>query len=87
MDSLAMHPAGLPRSDEDRAREIAAYLRELAQNEGRLRNLDDGHPDRPRVERTIEDIQDQLRVRGHEGAAGHRRASKREGRPGQEARA
>jgi hypothetical protein len=78
---------GLVMSDEDRAREIAAYLRERAQNEGRLRNLPEDDAERGRLEQTIEEIEQQLRVRGHEGVAPSRRASKREGRPGQEARA
>ena len=74
-------------SDEDRAREIAAYIRELGQNEGRLKGLSESHADRERVEGTIRDIQEQLRLRGYEGSAPQRRAAKREGRAGLEARA
>lgn len=72
-------------TDEDRAREIAAYVRELNQNEGRLASLPETHADRERVQQTIDGIHEQLRLRGYEAAAPHRRAAKRD-RAGQEVR-
>lgn len=68
---------GLVMSDEDRQREILAYVRELQQTETRLAGMREDDKDRPGVEETIGMIREQLRVRGHDGAAPHQRAAKR----------
>lgn len=73
--------SGLPATDEDRAREVAAYVRELAQNEARLAGLAEDHRQRPVVEETIADIRAQLQLRGHQGTAPHQRAAKRVRQP------
>lgn len=73
--------AGLPLTDEDRVREIAAYVRELEQNEARLAGMADDHRDRGTVEQTIADVREQLRVRGHQGSAPRDRAAKRVRQP------
>lgn len=69
-------------TDEDRAREIAAYVRELDQNTKRLAGMPADDRGRGEVEQTIADIREQLRLRGHDGAAPHQRAARRgPGRP------
>jgi hypothetical protein len=69
--------SGLAMTDEDRQREIAAYVRELAQTEARLAGMPEGADGRGDVEQTLADIREQLRIRGHEGTAPHQRAAKR----------
>lgn len=68
---------GLIMTDEDRAREVAAYVRELEQNESRLASMSEDHKDRATVEETIAGVREQLRVRGHSAQAPHKRASQR----------
>lgn len=68
---------GLAMTDEDRQREVAAYVRELQQNESRLAGMPDDDKARADVEQTIAMVREQLRLRGHEGSAPHQRAATR----------
>jgi hypothetical protein len=77
---------GLAMTDEDRAREITAYLRELQQTEARLAGMPEDADDRGDVEQTVEQIREQLRARGHDGAAPHQRATRRTRPSGEETR-
>jgi hypothetical protein len=77
---------GLAMTDEDRQREIAAYVRELAQTEARLAGMPEGADGRGDVEQTLADIREQLALRGHEGAAPHQRATRRTRPSGEETR-
>lgn len=69
--------AGLTLSDEDRARELAAYTRELQQTEARLAGAKDGSEERSELEQTADLIREQMRARGAEGVAPQKRAARR----------
>lgn len=69
--------SGLTMTDEDRAREVEAYVRELNQTEARLAGMEEGSKQHAEVAQTVDDIREQLRLRGHQAKAPHERAAKR----------
>jgi hypothetical protein len=77
---------GLQLTEEERARDIAALVRERAGMEARLAG-ETNDERRLVLEADLAQVREQLAVRGAAADAPHRRAAKRDGRPGQEARA
>jgi hypothetical protein len=67
---------GLQITDEERRAQIAALIDEMGQYERRAKGASDDD-DRAKWEDRVEQVREQLRLRGHDGAAPHQRASKR----------
>jgi hypothetical protein len=67
---------GLHMTDEERRAQITALIDEMGQYERRAKGASDDD-DRAKWEDRVEQVREQLRLRGHDGAAPHQRASKR----------
>ncbi len=81
--------AGLTATVEERAAQVAALVRELNGYEQRVAaaHIDKDDVAAEKWETRAEQVRRQLELRGHAASSPHRRASKRDGRAGQEVRA
>lgn len=78
--------SGLTMPEESLHAQVAALIQEQRGYEARAQAASSDE-DREKWEARVEQVREQLRARGAEATTPHRRASKRDSRPGQESRA